>query len=84
MKNDVRVYGTNVWSVHRFPERNRAILYNSTTKKYEIHKLREDKPEPKLKRVNLKLYKDKILMLGGALIVAVVYGLFVTVVTLIK
>ena len=44
MKSDERVFGTNTWTVHKFPKRNRAILYNSTTKKYEIHKLRDDKP----------------------------------------
>lgn len=79
MKNEGRVYGTNTWTVHKFPKRNRAILYNSSTKQYEIHKLRTDKPEPKLKRVNIDKYRKKILWLTGALIGATVYCLYLSI-----
>lgn len=69
MKNKCNYYYDNVWTVLKFPKRNRAILYNGTTKQYDFYSLPADLSDEKvLKNIKTVKYPTKMLLfLAGAL-----------------
>ena len=82
MTNKCKYFYDNSWTVLKFPKRNRAILYNGTTKKYEIYKLRNDSNKDELvKKVKTVKYPTKMLMflagaLGVSLAISVISAIF--------
>ena len=63
MTNKCKYFYEDSWTVLKFPKRNRAILYNGTTKQYEFYKLQNlsDDKQP-VKNVKTVKYPTKMLM----------------------
>tara|TARA_R110002020_G_scaffold250261_1_gene464333 strand:+ start:836 stop:1090 length:255 start_codon:yes stop_codon:yes gene_type:complete len=79
MKTQWKEFRDDSWFVLKFPKRNKALIFNAETKKYEFYDLRTSdapQPEKKLKVVNLRKYRVGIAILGCILGVSLAYNLF--------
>tara|TARA_R110000751_G_scaffold41914_3_gene97872 strand:- start:3867 stop:4121 length:255 start_codon:yes stop_codon:yes gene_type:complete len=79
MKTQWKEFRDNSWFVLKFPKRNKALIFNTETKKYEFYDLRASdvlKPEKKVRVVNLRKYRVAIALLVGVLGVSLAYNLF--------